>query len=216
MRRDERTALTTVQIRESSERGCTFCSLLLKGLELFELHNSPIRFYVGARNDGWEIKPVDEEEYLGKNIERLQFHIPGATIYLPITSTTIERVFVEYSAPESLRHVLSLVEGCNERHECLNERRKLPKRVVDVGLEGEEMLKLYCPWAGEEGSYCALSHCWGGAASFITTSENLGQRQKGFGFGELPQGFKDAVVVCRALGTRFLWIDSICIVQGDR
>jgi hypothetical protein len=31
----------------------------------------------------------------------------------------------------------------------------------------------------------------------------------------MPQTFKDAIIVARALDTRFLWIDALCIVQGS-
>jgi hypothetical protein len=33
--------------------------------------------------------------------------------------------------------------------------------------------------------------------------------------GRLPDAFRDAVVTTRALGLRYLWIDSICIIQGE-
>lgn len=32
---------------------------------------------------------------------------------------------------------------------------------------------------------------------------------------ELPQTFHDAIEVCRALNIRYLWIDSLCIIQND-
>ncbi|TVY55546.1 hypothetical protein LCER1_G002742 [Lachnellula cervina] len=31
----------------------------------------------------------------------------------------------------------------------------------------------------------------------------------------LPPSFRDAVIVTRELGIRYLWIDSLCIVQDD-
>jgi hypothetical protein len=32
---------------------------------------------------------------------------------------------------------------------------------------------------------------------------------------EPPHSFKDALLATRALGIRYLWIDSLCIVQDD-
>ncbi|KAI1327338.1 hypothetical protein F5Y16DRAFT_421034 [Xylariaceae sp. FL0255] len=32
---------------------------------------------------------------------------------------------------------------------------------------------------------------------------------------EMPQTFRDAVAVTHALGLRYPWIDSLCILQGD-
>ncbi|KAH8749115.1 heterokaryon incompatibility protein-domain-containing protein [Diaporthe sp. PMI_573] len=49
-----------------------------------------------------------------------------------------------------------------------------------------------------------------------TTRENLESRTKtGFYINILPATFRDAVTVTRKLGIRYLWIDSLCICQGD-
>jgi hypothetical protein len=32
----------------------------------------------------------------------------------------------------------------------------------------------------------------------------------------MPKTFEDAVVIARILGVRYLWIDSLCIIQDDR
>ncbi|KAJ8116337.1 hypothetical protein OPT61_g2197 [Boeremia exigua] len=69
--------------------------------------------------------------------------------------------------------------------------------------------------------FLALSHCWGKLTTeekraFCTTSENIRTRYDGFSVFELPKTFQDAIMVTRALGIRYLWIDSICIIQyGD-
>lgn len=34
-------------------------------------------------------------------------------------------------------------------------------------------------------------------------------------FANLPKTFRDAVTVTRKLGVRYLWIDSLCIIQDD-
>jgi hypothetical protein len=43
---------------------------------------------------------------------------------------------------------------------------------------------------------------------------NMSEHLVGIAFDRLPRTFKDAVLTTRALGIRYLWIDSICIVQG--
>ncbi|KAH8744538.1 heterokaryon incompatibility protein-domain-containing protein, partial [Diaporthe sp. PMI_573] len=51
---------------------------------------------------------------------------------------------------------------------------------------------------------------------WITTRENLESRTKtGFHINILPATFRDAVTVTRKLGIRYLWIDSLCILQRD-
>ncbi|PVH85645.1 HET-domain-containing protein, partial [Cadophora sp. DSE1049] len=44
----------------------------------------------------------------------------------------------------------------------------------------------------------------------------LAERYRNIMFSQLPKTFQDAVQITRALGFRFLWIDSICIIQDDK
>ncbi|KAH7085965.1 heterokaryon incompatibility protein-domain-containing protein [Paraphoma chrysanthemicola] len=90
----------------------------------------------------------------------------------------------------------------------------LPKRVIDVGTDGSSLLRLF-PSSGALGQYAALSYCWGKAQTFTTTAETFAQRCRGFTLEMLPQTIRDAVVVTRQLCLRYLWVDAICIIQGD-
>lgn len=64
--------------------------------------------------------------------------------------------------------------------------------------------------------YIALSHCWGtGNRPFTTTHATFPQRTDRIAFASLPRTFQHAVQATRELGARYLWIDSLCIVQDD-
>ncbi|EHK41271.1 hypothetical protein TRIATDRAFT_168126, partial [Trichoderma atroviride IMI 206040] len=93
----------------------------------------------------------------------------------------------------------------------------LPTRVLDVGIAGCEHISLI-ESNGRHGNFCALSYCWGpkGTQTMITTRDNIHHRLGGIPFGSLPKTFQDAVTVTRAIGIRYLWIDSLCIIQGDK
>jgi hypothetical protein len=75
------------------------------------------------------------------------------------------------------------------------------------------------------GKYIALSHCWGepqphelqpdGTRRYCTTRSNFDDRQKGFSATGLPLTFLHAIEVARGLGVQYLWIDSLCIIQGE-
>ncbi|KAI1114936.1 HET-domain-containing protein [Nemania sp. NC0429] len=65
--------------------------------------------------------------------------------------------------------------------------------------------------------YIALSHPWGDKAEhnhYCTTQETIAHHKAGIDIGVLPHTFKDAIQVTRKLGLRYLWIDSLCIIQG--
>lgn len=96
----------------------------------------------------------------------------------------------------------------------------LPTRILDLGGAQNELrsdVKLYVS-RHEPEEYICLSHCWGsdrGSAPLQTTVETLHMFQQVIAYEKLPKTFQDAVVFTRKLGYRFLWIDSLCIVQDD-
>jgi hypothetical protein len=48
-----------------------------------------------------------------------------------------------------------------------------------------------------------------------TTPETLESRRSGISLALLPKTMRDAILVTRSLGISFIWIDSLCIIQGD-
>lgn len=67
------------------------------------------------------------------------------------------------------------------------------------------------------GSYACLSYCWGDSEIQLgqTTRDNLPRQLDGIPFHELPKTVIDAIRLCFKLGFRFLWVDRLCILQGD-
>ncbi|EGO51640.1 hypothetical protein NEUTE1DRAFT_32005, partial [Neurospora tetrasperma FGSC 2508] len=63
--------------------------------------------------------------------------------------------------------------------------------------------------------WCALSYVWGGDQPVKTTKETLAAHYDGIPFDALPKTIQDAVRVCRGLAIPYLWIDALCIIQGD-
>ena len=63
--------------------------------------------------------------------------------------------------------------------------------------------------------YAALSHCWGKVRPLTTTSTNLNQHLISIPLSSMPEMFQDAVIASRELGIRYLWIDSLCIIQDS-
>ncbi|KAM3084779.1 hypothetical protein ACMFMG_003233 [Clarireedia jacksonii] len=66
--------------------------------------------------------------------------------------------------------------------------------------------------------YIALSHRWGDPylhKAYCTYRSTLEELKAKIDFTTLPKTFQDAVLVTRKLGVRYLWIDSICIIQED-
>ncbi|KAK4205416.1 hypothetical protein QBC40DRAFT_336097 [Triangularia verruculosa] len=108
-------------------------------------------------------------------------------------------------------HLQQWLENCDRHHSnckpnstpsgpSSSSTRSLPTRVIDVGSTGK---------------WLALSHQWGSPPHFCTTPDNLASHLSSIPFPSgLPATFRDAVTVTRALGVQYLWIDSLCIIQG--
>ncbi|KAK7433053.1 hypothetical protein QQZ08_000526 [Neonectria magnoliae] len=92
----------------------------------------------------------------------------------------------------------------------------MPTRVLEIVSDDRICLRVSRDSKPADGRYVALSHCWGITDTpFITTKSNFDDRMIGIGVEEMPQTFSDAVKVVRSLGLRYLWIDSLCIIQKD-
>ncbi|TWU71178.1 hypothetical protein ED733_000708 [Metarhizium rileyi] len=121
---------------------------------------------------------------------------------------------------ELLREWVQVCDEQHEEHGCHSESSGptlLPSRVLDVGDEkSSNSLHLLCTKKGDNGRYIALSHRWGDPeqhGKFCTHRCNIGALCESIDLGVLPKTFQDAITVTRELGVRFLWIDSLCIVQ---
>lgn len=111
------------------------------------------------------------------------------------------------------------LEDCDDKHpKCRPDNaKKLPTRLIDVGENDAPTIRLYETKPGDSAKYIALSHPWGDPKKhphFCTFRSNIEQYKQSINFKELPDTFKDAVTTARALGFRYLWIDSLCIIQG--
>lgn len=124
------------------------------------------------------------------------------------------------------------ITNCQLNHTSCNNVTKdfLPIRLLDVEAFNnggspklEDDIKLVrsasdqIPKGGSAPQYITLSHCWGPPEKrpITTTRASLSVRMERISFAELPKTFQDAVVLTRKLGQRYLWIDSLCIIQDD-
>ncbi len=94
----------------------------------------------------------------------------------------------------------------------------LPFRVVDVGSaphNGPHPPHLVTTHYKSTGRYLTLSHFWGKVKPPRTTLATRDAWHTALPWDQLSKTFQDAIRLTRELGERFLWIDSLCIVQDD-
>ena len=95
-----------------------------------------------------------------------------------------------------------------------------PTRPLDISSEDHQHNSKAPPRLIEtaermpSGPYVTLSHRWASSGQQVLTTTNNIEAFK-VQVTMLPKTFRDAITVARRLGIRYLWIDSLCIVQDD-
>lgn len=86
-----------------------------------------------------------------------------------------------------------------------------PKRLLDLTPHKSRLILT----ASERpcSQYATLSHCWGPTPFFCLSSSNEDDLRRRLPVRRLPRSFRDAILFTQRLGIRYLWIDSLCILQ---
>ncbi|KAI3337146.1 HET-domain-containing protein [Xylariaceae sp. AK1471] len=122
---------------------------------------------------------------------------------------------LESSGIGSFERALEWIQKCVDTHDCGGVVNTiLPTRVLDIGLRCESPIRVVCGSSRTE-RYVCLSHCWGSKPQLITTEKTLPDYEKEIAWSVFPATFKDAITISRRLGIRYIWIDSLCIVQDS-
>jgi hypothetical protein len=132
---------------------------------------------------------------------------------------------------ENLRLARRWLSECQHNHKsCMNcVDIAPPTRLVDVGpadgsqdprllLTAEYLNREQDAHPGLQLPYLTLSHCWGQTpadAPWKTTQATLATFTTSIPIEALPKTLHDAIKITRSLGERYIWIDSLCIVQDS-
>lgn len=114
------------------------------------------------------------------------------------------------------------IQTCLDHHQptAADESSFFPWRVLDIGGRGYPIVKLKSrTWAMSavaDAKYATLSYCWGQGNHLKLEWETLIPFLRGIYVAKLPKTMRDAIAVTRELGLRFLWIDSLCIIQNSQ
>ncbi|KAI0107834.1 heterokaryon incompatibility protein-domain-containing protein [Nemania sp. FL0031] len=119
------------------------------------------------------------------------------------------------------------LEDCDKHHkDCQPEKTeslgRIPTRLIDVEDKNSSTVRLLETkesqiYLTEPIKYIAVSHPWGDKNEhnhYCTTQLNLDQHRAKIRVDVLPNTFQDAIRITRQLGVQYLWIDSLCIIQG--
>ncbi|KAH7124498.1 heterokaryon incompatibility protein-domain-containing protein [Dactylonectria macrodidyma] len=118
--------------------------------------------------------------------------------------------------------ILTWLKECDDLHtsacslEGVAKHPLLPTRCIDVGEADGSVEPRLAILGGCHGRYTTVSHCWGkGQLPARLTTSSVLALSEAINLDTLPRTYRDAVSITRALGIRYIWIDSLCIIQDD-
>ncbi|KAK5997628.1 hypothetical protein PT974_02992 [Cladobotryum mycophilum] len=161
-----------------------------------------------GRHQRWTLF-VDVDQIDGKKIKR-DYHPFPRQLAVPRGDTGSEK---------SMGQIRTWLRDCDSSHtSCMyTPNTPLPKRVLEVTLDaqGNTATRLVQDLDLRE-KYACLSHRWGPSTLLCrTTKETLEAHLLSVPWSKLPKSFQDAATVTYQLGIKYIWIDSLCIVQDD-
>ncbi|PQE32599.1 heterokaryon incompatibility protein [Rutstroemia sp. NJR-2017a WRK4] len=155
---------------------------------------------------------IDHDRLSPKNVNRIRCWVPsedsghqqGQTPFIPTRLIDLEPESPD-PTPESVANELGIdpciAPATLHRHPVLVENDTSPTLSS----------------AKDTIRYVALSYCWGSSGPPLKTETNtLEDRLRGMPICDMPQCFQDAIKVIQVLGLRYVWIDSLCIIQDDQ
>jgi serine/threonine protein kinase len=125
---------------------------------------------------------------------------------------------------ESFEIAKTWLRDCSKNHEtCRPEAstaKVLPTRLIDIRpigltrssvrlLNSSELPLESCP-----AEYAAISHIWTDQDLTLST-QRLQSMQDNLPREELPKALNDAIAVADRIGHRYIWVDSLCVIQDS-
>ncbi|KAH9241016.1 hypothetical protein K456DRAFT_1920717 [Colletotrichum gloeosporioides 23] len=215
----------------SKSEHCSFCRLVIQA---FHAHLDP-HWRPGEHPDQMCYLQVDEQQAGSSS--------PLIKVYCSITSDSMPKGFfgsyrllgfigapLEDNTSDGVKIVppattgeldygliSSWIEDCQSHHECSVGSDPSPEGATGFWLvDVQDMCLVQRDW---DCRYIALSYVWGDLVAFRSQKTNFPSLQfpgslNGV-MGQMPQVIQDAITFTANVKQRYLWVDSLCIVQDD-
>lgn len=196
-------------------------SMWLRGWHFFDRGRQGAKIEIscglslGVMIDGEREPNRNPSPYVGASLE--VYELPGQ----PSKYKLIGRRSTVNQNPELyIRLIQEWLHNCCTRHTACEASSgdEMPTRIIDVGdTKNEPTFVRLVSTKGKREKYIALSYCWGSdTAGILTLNPNTYTTiTQGIKIFELAKTHREVVFLAHAIGIRYIWIDALCIIQGD-
>lgn len=95
-------------------------------------------------------------------------------------------------------------------------KQQMPKRLIDTQRKSPSNHDVRLEETnGKIRKYIALSHCWGGEQPIKLCKRTFASMKKRIPWTTIPKNLQDAITFARDLEIRWIWIDTLCIIQDE-
>ncbi|KAH9885322.1 heterokaryon incompatibility protein-domain-containing protein [Xylariomycetidae sp. FL2044] len=124
------------------------------------------------------------------------------------------------SSRKTWDYIKSRLQNCQDHRSLCRQSsscRRMPSRLIEEQTEGANHRFRVVSTIDEnvQEPYITLSHRWGDSVLLKLTKGNMVEFGRRLPSEKMPQTFIDAAIAAQELGIRYLWIDSLCILQDS-
>jgi len=221
-------------LEKSAKNGCTVCTIVWNSYrsvrEFLSGEEIPLRYdygwYSGLGTKGVLAIKFYPFDLIERGSEMMPQMWPVVTLTLEpagedVVKSVLARGTTSTGSPEVMAQISQWLQQCACGPSSTS--TFVPERLLDLDASRpDEVRVVKGSTVSGTPRYIALSHCWGTTPSNLAGSSKLVQSNidrfmsSGIPLRDLPRTFSDAVSVARSLNVRYLWIDSLCIVQDSK
>lgn len=220
------------EIQLAARKGCSTCDVLQRGITtfadlLFPTYNCE---KVRIRQEVHEKKRLlsdsknvtvcfDEYEAEVINLAFVASREPNMTDYTPAPDSATgnskaDSRILDTSSYETVSLIKNWIHTCSQEHHlcAIAPASVLPVRVLEVSNYRAKLVET----KGKVAPYLTLSHCWGTKTVIRLVKDKLDDMKRDIPWTSLSRTFQDAIMLTWRLGFRYIWIDSLCILQDSK
>lgn len=149
------------------------------------------------------------------------FRLTGLEQYFSHYIST-RRPNLDIGSQAAFREAKSWLSSCVENHTKCQIRYpslcpEMPSRVLEIlCIEDNEYSVKLIDNSGQTSPYVALSYIWGVPQEYQTLGGNIDKFKQEINARKLPKTILDAIRCTHELGLRYLWVDTLCIIQDSQ